>query len=255
MSLTRFEQNGLELVINTETGEAFASLRGYARMSGKDQSTISRRCQGVASECIKTAEILTPGGLQGVALIPESLIAQWIVKDNPDLATKMLQAGVRVYLHTIAGFKVSSTAIAPQTSQPQPQPQPQLPPVDIRVTNLVAALTSVDIDVKNPRWSQGLKDLVIDILGISQHRLPQSEDVVKWVGVAERAEELGYPVALVVKYRSQLGKFVKASGLMHREEKRLCNGTERTINLYQVCEELDCAISEYLDAKILTTKQ
>ena len=37
-------------------------------------------CQGGASECIKTAEILTPGGLQGVALIPESLIAQWVVK-------------------------------------------------------------------------------------------------------------------------------------------------------------------------------
>ena len=138
MSLTRFEQNGIELVINTETGEAFASLagysrmsgvdystlrkrvqrlkggdnlelktaeiltvkglqavtlvpanlifkwamtetgeafatqRGYARISGKDQSTISRRCQGDASECIKTAEILTPGGLQGDALIPES---------------------------------------------------------------------------------------------------------------------------------------------------------------------------------------
>ena len=251
MSLTRFEQNGIELVINTETGEAFASLAGYSRMSGVDYSTLRKRVQrlkGGDNLELKTAEILTVKGLQAVTLVPANLIFKWAMGDNPDLAYSMGECGVTVYLHQLAGYKVSSTAIAPQ-------PQPQLPPADIRVTNLVTALTSVDIDVKNPRLSQGLKDLVIDILGISQHRLPQSDDVVKWVGVAERAEELGYPVALVVKYRSQLGKFVKASGLMHREEKRLCNGTERTINLYQVCEELDCAISEYLDAKILTTKQ
>ena len=219
-------------------------------MSGKDHSTIVKRCQGGEFfHHLSEGLVNTEGGDQKVALIPAKIIGRWLAKDNPELFDNCVECGVTVYLHQLAGYKVSSTAIAPQTSQPQ------LPPVDIRVTNLVTALTSVDIDVKNPRWSQGLKDLVIDILGISQHRLPQSDDVVKWVGVAERAEELGYPVALVVKYRSQLGKFVKASGLMHREEKRLCNGTERTINLYQVCEELDCAISEYLDAKILTTKQ
>lgn len=33
-NLARFENDGIELVIDTNTGEAFASQTGYARMSG-----------------------------------------------------------------------------------------------------------------------------------------------------------------------------------------------------------------------------
>ena len=42
-SLQRFDHDGIELIINTETGESFASISGYARMSGKAQSTINPR--------------------------------------------------------------------------------------------------------------------------------------------------------------------------------------------------------------------
>jgi hypothetical protein len=114
-TLTRFEtQDGIELVIN-ESGESFATVRGYARMSGRDASTISRRLKGVGSDRIKEAEILTPGGLQGVALISEDIITDWIVEDNPPLAKAMLKAGVRVFLHTAAGYQLTSSAIAPVT--------------------------------------------------------------------------------------------------------------------------------------------
>jgi signal transduction histidine kinase len=112
MNLTRFEtQDGIELVIN-ESGESFATVRGYARMSGRDASTISRRLKGVGSDRIKEAEILTPGGLQGVALISEDIITDWIVEDNPPLAKAMLKAGVRVFLHTAAGYQLTSSVIA-----------------------------------------------------------------------------------------------------------------------------------------------
>ena len=115
MNLTRFEtKDGVELVIN-EVGESFATVRGYARMSGRDASTISRRLKGVGSDRIKEAEIITPGGIQGVALISEDIITDWIVEYNPLLAKAMLKAGVRVFLHTAAGYQLTSSAIAPVT--------------------------------------------------------------------------------------------------------------------------------------------
>lgn len=114
--LQRFDHDGIELIINTETGESFATVRGYARMSGKIPSTISRRLtmsgKVLRCECLDQAQIETAGGLQGVALIPEDLICQWLIKDNHELALKVMRLGVRLFLHTIAGFRVKSEAIA-----------------------------------------------------------------------------------------------------------------------------------------------
>lgn len=126
MNLTRFEtEDGVELVIN-EAGESFATIRGYARLSGRSASTISRRLKAVASEPVLEAEILTPGGIQGVALIAEDTIADWIVKDNPTLARAMLKAGIRAFLHTAAGYQLNSAPIA-QTPQPASEPEILLP--------------------------------------------------------------------------------------------------------------------------------
>ncbi len=60
----------------------------------------------------------------------------------------MLQAGVRVFLHHLAGFKVTSEAT---------QAVPQLPPSDIRLANLKASLEYFDIDISNPRLKQSLQ--------------------------------------------------------------------------------------------------
>jgi hypothetical protein len=120
-SLTRFESSdSIELVIDIETGEAFATQAGYARMSGLSKQAISKRClKGVNQNELKTAEILTPGGLQGVRLIPAKQAFQWLIKDNPELAFKMGEVGATVYLHQLAGFKISSSAIEEKPKTPQ----------------------------------------------------------------------------------------------------------------------------------------
>lgn len=116
-SLTRFEtESGIELVINTDTGEVFATISGYARMSGRDKSTISRRMETVAGETKKTAEIQTTQGLRTVALIPASLVFEWAMKDKPELAKKMGACGATVYLHQLAGFKVKSVEKSKSTA-------------------------------------------------------------------------------------------------------------------------------------------
>lgn len=115
-SIVRFDgDDGIEILIDTATGESFASVSGYARMSKKAASTISRRLKTVALDDQKTAEILTASGLKTVALIGEKLICKWLPKDNPEAAESLLQLGVRIALHKMAGYQVVSTAVAPST--------------------------------------------------------------------------------------------------------------------------------------------
>jgi len=71
-SLQRYDRDGIEIIINLETGESFASISGYARMSGKAQSTISERYRKLE---INEAQIETEGGIQRVRLINEDAIS------------------------------------------------------------------------------------------------------------------------------------------------------------------------------------
>ena len=123
MTLARFEKDDIELVIDTRTGEAFVSIRGYARMSGKAQSTIQSRTdrmsEGERSRVTQTAEIQTPGGLQGVRLIPAKLAFKWAITDKPELAEAMGEAGATVYIHQLAGYQVKSDAVSPSPALPQ----------------------------------------------------------------------------------------------------------------------------------------
>jgi phage antirepressor YoqD-like protein len=116
--LQRYDNDGIELIINTQTGESFATISGYARMAGKDKSTISRRLAGVAPEQVKSAEIQTGSGVQGVALINGKLAMQWLAKDNPELLVAMGEVGWNVYCHKVAGYQVTTSAVQhkiPQT--------------------------------------------------------------------------------------------------------------------------------------------
>jgi hypothetical protein len=239
-TLTQFKNDdGIEIYIDTTTGESFASQSGYARMANKDKSTISRRFECVALETKKTAEVSTGVGLRSVALITEDLIVEWLPKDNPEMATQLMKLGVRHFLHVVAGYEVKSAAVQPVVQAIA------LPPADVRVSNLQAALVWFDIDINNPRFKQELQDLTLDILGVGNSSTTKSD----WFGVAERAEQKGYPVALVTQHRSKLGKFVAKTQppLESRKERRLCNGTQREINVYLVTEEFDNAIDDYFN--------
>lgn len=130
LKLTRFEStDGIEILINTETGESFASISGYARMSGMSKSTISRRvAKGVACGDLKMAEIETAGGSQAVVLIPADTCFEWSISDNPELTRAMGRAGATMLMHKMAGFKIQSTAVE-GSSKPTPS---QITPAHIK---------------------------------------------------------------------------------------------------------------------------
>lgn len=154
-SLQRFDHDGIELIINTETGESFASISGYARMSGKIPSTISRRLtmSGLREKgLLNQAQIETAAGLQCVELIPEDVICQWLIKDNHELALKVMQLGVRLFLHTIAGFQVKSEAIGTNK-----QLESQIP----ELTAKIEKLNYKEVDYINEIL--GLKDRIKEL--------------------------------------------------------------------------------------------
>ena len=69
-NLTRYEHNGLELVINTETGECFASQSAIARMCGVYSQQISQFRGN--NELVKTLQVKDSRGvIQNTKLYPE----------------------------------------------------------------------------------------------------------------------------------------------------------------------------------------
>lgn len=124
-NLKRFDQNGIELVINACTGEAFASQTGCSQMSGISSSGIDKQiAKLVSSDTIRKAEIDTEHGIKVVNLIPANLVFKWAITDNPELAEAVGTAGATVYIHQLARFKVSSDAITKTAPAPTAPPIP-----------------------------------------------------------------------------------------------------------------------------------
>lgn len=122
---------------------------------------------------------------------------------------------------------------------------PVLPPAQ-QLALATQSLKDLGIDLTNPRYAQGLRDWALNLIGVTA--LPASTGE-RWAGVAERAEELGFGrIGADLSKRVKLGRWVSKCGLTRRREKRLCNGEDREIWLYRVCNELDEAIADFFNA-------
>lgn len=87
--------DGIELIINTVTGESFASVSGYARMASKHRNTIQSRVdKKTPDEKNRQCTVKYPKiGLRTVTVVSEDDIVEWLPKDNPPMASKMLKLG------------------------------------------------------------------------------------------------------------------------------------------------------------------
>jgi phage antirepressor YoqD-like protein len=111
----RFDNNGLELVVNTDTGLAYASKKAAARMLGVTKETVGSQAFKLGGEDydVVGAKINTPGGLQEARLVSASIIFKLAVKYNPDLAIKMGEAGANQYMLNLAGYKLKPVEQTP----------------------------------------------------------------------------------------------------------------------------------------------
>jgi hypothetical protein len=111
--LRQFTRNELELVIDTQTGECYASQSALARMCGCDERSI-RRWVTSAGIDQKQAKVPTTTGFKTAALLDENAIYEALAKYNPPMLVQCAKIGLRAYLHSEAGFEVTSSAVQPQ---------------------------------------------------------------------------------------------------------------------------------------------
>jgi hypothetical protein len=119
MNLQPYTHDGLELVIDQASGESYASASAIARMMSTSEKVISTRqitsygntlLQSLKIEAINESQIVTGIGLRSVKLYNEKAILEFAKKYNVNLLDKFAQCGLRVFLHGLAGYKVTSEA-------------------------------------------------------------------------------------------------------------------------------------------------
>lgn len=253
MSQLRISTNsetGLSAYIDEASGRAFYTANLLAQLMGTKTQILTQASwfNTVINYVFEFSEVLTDSGFRSLTYLildedAYDIIETYISKARKttdtsqakELLRKMGKAGCRVYAYSLCGY----------TMQPQ---QPQLPrkPQPTAVEYIQAAEK-----VPNLQCSEALKQLLLDKLGdelstVQQSQLPQPKE--KWLGVAQKAEELGYTID--ASTRTTLGRCVSrlAVGGTHeltrRKEIRLCNGTNREIWVYLDCPELEKTIHE-----------
>ena len=81
LQLTRYDgEGGIEILINSITGESFLTADSYAKFSGVDKTIINSRLKSLS-----------------ITLICEDLIAGWIQADNPNLAKKLFAGAIKSF--------------------------------------------------------------------------------------------------------------------------------------------------------------
>jgi len=232
-NLTRFDKDGIEILIDTQTGESFASISGYARMANISKQAISKRCT-VNQSVLKTAEIDTTSGIRTVNLITEDTICEWIIKDNPFMASQLLKLGVRMFLHQLAGIEKESITHTPQLTT--------------KATAIEWGKHCLSLGIHNDGYiHELLKQLTIQELSLVQNtkQLTSTVEPIKDVTICTvRANELGYTPQQYGN-GAALGAFVK---------KRITPVFKKRIGQfatwhYEVNNELDHAIHQYFKQK------
>ena len=113
-SLTRFDKDGLELIVDTSTGEVFASQSAMSRMVGVSETSI-RKWITSNQIAVKKLETPTTTGVKTSNLLSEEAIYQALEKYNPSLLIQCAKVGLRIYLHGLAGYKYQVKPQVPQT--------------------------------------------------------------------------------------------------------------------------------------------
>jgi phage antirepressor YoqD-like protein len=116
-NFVRFDADGLELVVETSTGKAYASISATARMLETPETTVRDALKNTSRNFPSImAEIQTGTGLKTSRLFASETIFELAFKYHPGLAFKMGAAGANVYMLALAGYQTKIVE-APQIPQ------------------------------------------------------------------------------------------------------------------------------------------
>ena len=181
--------------------------------------------------------IHTPGGNQEMSIVNEPGLYQLVFTSRKPQAKQFKRWLVHEVLPAIR--KTGEYSV-------------NKPPVEQITLNSLTEAAKTVLDLRNSKLPANLIQCFEDAIGDkiitnnNQKQLPEAKKE-RWLGAAQRAEELGYKQATDNRIRCKLGKFVKAradDSILDTEE-RLVNGSLRTINVYLQCEALDSIIHDF----------
>jgi phage antirepressor YoqD-like protein len=116
-NFVRFDENGLELLVDTNSGIAYATQSAIVRMLETPRSTIQDALKRCRNQDVLNAEIETSGGVQGCRIYSAEVVFDLALKYHPSLARSMGKAGANIYMLALAGYKVAI------------EPAPSIPPI------------------------------------------------------------------------------------------------------------------------------
>jgi len=161
------------------------------------------------------AELQTPGGLQGVHLLPADVVFDWLFDDNRDLAKAMGACGANVYLHGLAGYQVHLTE-APKTS------------------------ADMLIMFAEQFKKQELEIEALKAIAVKQEE-SQSDNERRLDGIEAEVERFNYPMG---RYYSVMGY-----GSLRGLKLTLKQASSLGIQATKICKGLDIAVEKVCDPR------
>jgi hypothetical protein len=117
-NFVQLESNGLEFVVETDSGLAYASVSAAARMLDRNESTI-RTALTSRNIATKEAQIQTTTGFKTSRLLASDDIFDLAFEYNLPLAKQMGKAGANLYILGLAGYKTQVVEKAPTNQLPE----------------------------------------------------------------------------------------------------------------------------------------
>lgn len=235
-------------------GKVSVSIRGAARLTDIDATGLSRSlASGVDQKVRPLAVFLLGQGIEAVDLvswadlgIPDTALAlileYYAYETQPRYRSQQAKLCCRAF-NSIGIRTWIKDCLKWESQQKTRAELPQATPEE-RLAMATNALNKLGIELDNPRHTQGLRDWAFNLLGIANNQPALSGD--RWTGAAERAEELGFGrIGSDHSGRVKLGRWVSKHDLERRREKRYCNGEDREIWCYRVCDDLDEPITKF----------
>jgi hypothetical protein len=105
-NFVQFKSDGLEFVVETTKGLAYATMSAAARMLGIDRKSVRDEVKGGGDYVETKAQVQTKGGIQRCSLISADVVFDLALKFNPELAKQMGKAGANLYMLGLAGYKI-----------------------------------------------------------------------------------------------------------------------------------------------------
>ncbi len=114
--------DGLQIVIDHQTGKVYASQSALARLIDKHSQYVYNHEKSLIESSKKVdgleAEILTAHGLRSSKLYGEDFIYSLLAKYKPELLVEAAKAGIRLFFHSVAGYSPEVTTKAATKALP-----------------------------------------------------------------------------------------------------------------------------------------